>query len=192
MNLTPVDFSEAAALLGCDVATVRAVADVESPGGPFLPTGEPFILFEAHVFSRLTGHQYDRSHPSISSRTWNRSLYRKSAAEHQRLAQAVALDRTAALQSASWGQFQLMGFNWKRCGFATLQAFINAMYSSPRAHLMAFCRYIQSMGLADELQRHEWAAFASVYNGPSYAANNYDTKLATSWRAWSAVAGIRA
>ncbi len=182
MKLTGHDYQRAASLLGCEVAAIRAVADVESPGAGFMETGQPFILFEAHVFSRLTGHQYDATHPDISSPTWNRALYRNSAGEHDRLAKAVALNRDAALQSASWGRFQLMGFNWKRCGFTSLQTFVNAMYRDEAAHLDAFCQFILSMGLADELQRRDWVGFASVFNGPSYAANNYDTRLASSYQ----------
>ena len=107
MPLSAADFADAATLIGCDIATVRAVADVESSGGGFLPSGEPFSLFEAHIFSDLTDHRYDASHPKLSSATWNRALYRGSKGEHQRLAEACLLDRQAALQSASWGQFQI-------------------------------------------------------------------------------------
>jgi hypothetical protein len=185
MTLTDQDWKDAAALLGCDVAAVRAVADVESPGAGFLTTGEPYILFEAHLFSRFTGHKYDESHPKLSSRTWNRELYRNSRGEHERLQQAVALDRDAALQAASWGRFQICGFNWQRCGFASLQDFINAMYKDEREHLLAFCNFVKSKGLADELQRRDWIGFASVYNGPSFSANNYDTRLESAYQRYA-------
>jgi hypothetical protein len=177
MSLTESDWQHAATLLGCDVAAIKAVADVESPGAGFLSSGEPYILFEAHIFSRLTNHFYDDSHPQISSRTWNRQLYRNSKGEHERLQQAVQLNRNAALQSASYGRFQICGFNWQRCGYASLQDFINDMYKDEAAHLKAFCGFIKSMGLADELQRKDWIGFARGYNGPQFSANNYDEKL---------------
>jgi len=171
------DWMEAAAKLGCEVAAIKAVAAVESPGSGFMTTGEPFILFEAHIFSRLTNHQYDTAYPGISSPRWNKSLYRNSAGEHLRLAEAIKLDRDAALQSASWGRFQILGCNWKRCGYASLQEFINAMYRSESDHLHAFCAFIMSMGLADELQRKDFHGFSLIYNGPSAAENRYAERM---------------
>jgi N-acetylmuramidase len=31
------------------------------------------------------------------------------------------------------------------------------------------------------LKKHDWAGFAQAYNGPGYAANNYDTKIAAEY-----------
>lgn len=177
MLLTDADFARAANLLGCEPAAIRAVASVESNGDGFHKDGRPKILFEAHIFSRLTGHRFDESHPTISSRVWNAALYRGGEREHDRLAQAVALDRDAALQSASWGKFQIMGFNFKRCGFTLLVDFVSAMQRSEGEHLTAFCHFVKSMGLDDELRRHEWAAFARGYNGPQYTVNRYDARI---------------
>jgi hypothetical protein len=187
-QLSEADWNSAASMLGVDVPTIMAVAEVESPGGGFLPSGEPFILFEAHVFSRLTRHQYDSSHPAISSRRWNRGLYRRAQLEHARLAAAVALDRDAALQSASWGCFQIIGENWRRCGFRSLQAFVNAMYRGEPEHLQAFCHLVVSMGLTDELQREDWDGFARIYNGPDYATHNYAGRMALAHHAFSTAA----
>lgn len=193
--LTEADFERAAETLGCDVPAIKAVCEVEAPGGGFLSDGiAPRILFEAHIFSDRTNHQFDASHPNISSRSWNQALYAKGPnadargfAEHKRLVQAVALDRDAALQSASWGKFQHMGFNWKVSGNPSLQEFINAMYSSEGAHLDAFIGYVRGNRLDRALREHRWAAFALGYNGESYAENQYDTKLAAAWVKWGGV-----
>ncbi|WP_262919099.1 N-acetylmuramidase family protein [Niabella hibiscisoli] len=48
--LTEKDFQDAARQLNCEVAAIKAVAEVESKGDGFLPTGEPKILFERHIF----------------------------------------------------------------------------------------------------------------------------------------------
>lgn len=180
--LTERDFQVAAAELGCSVAAIKAVAEVESSGAGTLPSGEPKILFESHIFSRLTGHRYDRSHPTISSRAWNRALYKGGKAEHARLAQAVALDRNAALQAASFGAFQILGVNWSRCGYASLQAFINDAYAGDAGQLRMFVGFVKGAGLADELQRLDWTGLARVYNGANFAINKYDVKLAAAYR----------
>ena len=49
-SLTEADYAAAAGRLGCSVAAIKAVAKVESKGSGFLPSGEPRILFERHVF----------------------------------------------------------------------------------------------------------------------------------------------
>jgi hypothetical protein len=188
MSLTSESFARAAAALGCDVAAIRAVCEVEAPGGGFDATGQPRILFEGHLFSKATGGRFDASHPTISYPRWVRTFYAtgpnadaRNAGEHRRLQVAASLDRAAALQSASWGRFQILGSNWKGAGAASLQGFINAMYASEDAHLDAFVALIKSWGLAPTLRERRWADFATRYNGPAYAQNAYDTKLAAAY-----------
>lgn len=99
----------------------------------------------------------------------------------KRLELAVSLDREAALMSASWGKFQIMGFNYKKCGFKTIQEFVNAMYESESAQLKAFVAYIKNRNLADELQNKQFAQFAYYYNGAGFKKNRYDEKLLKSY-----------
>lgn len=183
------DFKWASARLGVSVAMVKAVASIESNGGGFSSTGEPKILFEAHIFHRLTQGQFDTAHPDLSSSKWDKTLYVGGAGEHLRLARAVKLDREAALQSASWGMFQIMGFNYKQCNYDVLQQFINAMYRSERDHLKAFIEFIWSRKLAGFLRRQNWEGFAQRYNGPGFRKNNYHEKLRRAFESFTASAG---
>lgn len=186
-RLTDSDFADAATLIGCTVAAIRAVVEVESAGSGFLADGRPKILFEAHLFSRFTGHKYDSSNPSISSPTWNRALYSKTGAgEWARLEQAMALDRTAALKSASWGLFQILGSNFQAAGFASVDDFVATMKESEGAQLKAFSNFVRHEGMAVFLQKLQWANFAKRYNGPSYKKNKYDEKLASSYKRFAA------
>lgn len=207
VGLSTVDFIAAAATLRCTVAQIRAVWEVESGGGWFIdvradilardgPGGFldgpnlPKILFEAHHFDRLTGGRFRRQHPNISSAKWNRALYVGGQAEYFRLDEAIKLDRTAALQSASWGGPQIMGFNHKLAGFDTVDAFVAAMRTDERAHLDAFCTFISKSGLGDKLRQisnvhADCAPFASAYNGKGYLANRYHVKIAQAHAKWS-------
>lgn len=184
-TITEADYQWAARTIGCEVAAIKAVAHVEAAGSGFLTSGEPKILFEAHVFSRYTFHQYDRSHPHISSKKWNRRLYKGGQAEHARLAEAARLNRDAALMSASWGKFQVMGFHWQALKYGSLQRFINAMYRGENEHLYSFVEYIKAYNLARYLKVRDWAAFANSYNGPSWAQNDYANKMARAYRMFS-------
>lgn len=182
-QLTEQDFIDAAKLLNCEVASVKAVAEVESRQSGFLPTGEPTILFERHIFSKRTNRKFDATNPNLSNR--KPGGYGKVSEQHGRLQEASKLDRTAALMSASWGKFQIMGFNFTLAGFNKLQDFINSMYKGEREHLMAFVNYVKNTGLSDELQRRDWANFARLYNGADYRKNQYDTKLAAAYKKYS-------
>jgi hypothetical protein len=183
MALTRQDCVDDAAKIGCEVEAVMAVAAVESRGGGFDPEGFPKTLFEGHWFHKLTGGKFAQSHPTLCFPKWTRQFYGKTWQEEKaRLQQAMALDRNAAMMSASWGMFQIMGFNHVKAGFPTVQAFVNAMCKSEDSQLGAFTSYIINSGLADELRDKRWADFARLYNGPEYAQNQYDTKLATAYQ----------
>jgi len=179
------DINRAARTMDLEPAIIRAVLTVETGGaGGFLSdgTGRPRILFEAHLFSRYTGGRWDISHPRISSPRWNRSLYRGGSAEYARLQEAVALDRAAALEAASWGMFQVLGRNATAVGWNGVEPFVLSMADSEADHLRAFIGYCAHAGLVDELRRKDWAAFARGYNGTAYRENRYDTKLEQAYR----------
>jgi LysM repeat protein len=180
--MTESDWQRAANDLGVDVATIKAVAEVEAAGSGFLSNGDPKILFEAHKFSDMTGGRYDASHPNVSSKSWDSSLYVGGAGEHDRLKDAMVLDESAALKSASWGKFQIMGFNYEAAGYSNVQSFVEAMRSSEGKQLDAFVNFIKSNpSMHQSLQNHDWSTFARLYNGPRYAENHYDTKIAQAY-----------
>lgn len=183
-TLNEADFQRAADALGVDVPSIKAVAQIEAPNGGFLSTGEPTILFERHVFSKRTQGRFDATHPNISNPV--SGGYGLTAAQHGRLAEAAVLDRTAALESASWGKFQIMGFNHQTAGFMTLQGFINAMYESEGKQLDAFVSFLKNdrAGVMQRaLKAKDWATFAKNYNGPAYAKQNYDGRLRDAYTA---------
>lgn len=180
-KLTEQNWQRAAESLGVPVAAVKAVAEVEAPGSGFLESGEPRILFECHKFSKHTGGKFDADHPDISFPKWGG--YGKESAQHGRLARAASLDRDAALKSASWGRFQILGENYKQAGFDTIQDFINAMYRDEASQLDAFVSFIKNdKRLLEALRKRNWATLARIYNGPAFAENRYDVKLAQAYK----------
>lgn len=207
-TLGPADFARAAAALACSVPQIRTVVSVESGGGWFTDlradilaldgpggflAGErlPKILFEAHKFAQHTGGRFNRSHPNISAPRWNRALYVGGQGEYRRLHVAMELDRDAALKSASWGMFQILGENHRLAGFADVEGFVAAMKASEAAHLDAFVAFVRSAGLTDELRRigpdpDDCLPFALGYNGSGARANKYPEKLAADFRRFSA------
>ncbi|MFQ6309497.1 N-acetylmuramidase family protein [Lysobacter capsici] len=187
--ISPQAWKLIAKTLGVDEACLKAVAEVESSGGGFMrsPSQLPKILFEGHVFHRRTKGRFGASHPGLSYPRWDRSKYSGSmAGEWKRLDAASALDRVAALESASWGAFQIMGFNYAACGFDDVDAFVAAHKESADAQLAAFARFISRPKFLDALRGRNWKGFAAAYNGPEFAKNRYDTKLATAYARFAA------
>lgn len=187
-KITLEQIAAAANNLGVSIPALRAVMQVECKQDGFLATGEPVILFERHVFYRLCDSAIKQRVSVFRPDICNPSSggYGLLSAQHGRLKDACSYDRKAALQSASWGLGQVMGYHWESLGYESLQAFINAMYRGEAEQLDAMCRFIRVNYLIDELQRKDWAGFARRYNGPAYAQNRYDQKLA---RAYSLMGG---
>ena len=186
------DLVTAAERLGVPLATIYAVNEVESKGKGFLENGKPVILFERHVMYRQLAkvrHPGDdpvevKRHADELAAT-NPALVNPKAggyiggtAEHQRLAMARQIDDTAALESASWGAFQIMGYHWQRLGYASVQDFVTAMSASESQQFEAFTRFIETDPVLHKaLKARKWAEFARLYNGSDYLRNLYDTKL---------------
>jgi hypothetical protein len=180
--LQPRDLVAAAFELECEVAAIQAVCEVEAPRGGFA-NGVCLTLFEGHIFHKYTKGRFAEKYPTISYKSWTTQHYGKTPAkERERLALAMTLDMNAALMSASWGKFQIMGFNFALCGYTNVVDFVRDMEFSEDAQLDAFVEYIKNVGLADELQEHRWHDFARKYNGPEYMKNKYADKLEAAYK----------
>ena len=182
--LTRPGFRAVVADLGVGVPELLAVLAVESKTCGFLPDRRPIILFERHLFHKRTGGRFSEGNPAISNP--EPGGYAGLAKEYPRLEKAVKLDRAAALMSTSWGAGQIMGFNHVAAGFADVESMVSAMQESEDAQLEAVGNFIQAENLAALLRARDWAGFARKYNGPAYAKNKYDVRLAGAYQQYSA------
>lgn len=191
IGLTVKDYDAAAATLKCERAVIQAVARTETKRTPWEEQGRPTILFERHWFSKLTGGRYDRTHPDISNPV--QGGYGRFSEQFPKLDRAAVLDESAALQSASWGTFQIMGLNYSPAGFKTVQGFVSAMMESEQRHLDAFVAFILSnTHLTKAVRTRNWSDFAYRYNGPDYKKNHYDTEMASAYADFAKAAAIEA
>jgi hypothetical protein len=108
---------------------------------------------------------------------WDRTSYKGGVAEYDRMNKAATINKEAAWSSASWGMFQIMGFNYKLCGYNTVQEYVQAIKASSNNHLVSFAHFLKNTGIDKPLRELDWAGFASRYNGPGYQQNQYDVKL---------------
>lgn len=187
-RLDDIDLPKLGARLGVGEDEIHAVLDVESRGSGFDGKGRPAMLFEPHLFWRELGPGPRRAmaaQQGLAYVKWQAGKY--PADSYPRLIKAMAIDETAALRSASWGLGQVLGSHHELLGYPTVQAMVAAFCADEEAHLAGMVAFIKGNHLDDELRRHDWATFARFYNGPGYAANRYDVRLAAAYRKWRGI-----
>jgi N-acetylmuramidase len=188
--LGDASYAAAAAALGpgVQVAMIRAFAEVESGGkSGFGPSGQPIIAYEGHIFRKYTNSKYDVSNPLLSY------PYRKKAGPEwqtnnrnqntawETLKAAMQLDHQAALLACSWGMFQIMGFNFKMCGYPDVDKFVEKMKAGQQGQLDAFVGFCKATrGLPQALAEKNFAMCATRYNGPDFG--DYDKRIERAFR----------
>ena len=193
LKLTPAQIARAADVLGVDYCTIAAITQVESPKGPFLSDGRPVILFEGHWMWRLLDRKnidpqpWHAKYPNIVYPSQDSSQYAKGKdaedrgrKEYERLAIAESIDKECAWQSASWGAFQIMGFNYQVAGYKNITAFVIDMKAGTSGQVQAFINFIKGKHYDRFLKNKDWASFAEGYNGPKYK-DDYAAKIAKAY-----------
>lgn len=179
--VTPAEIAGFAKEIGCSEKQLRAVAKVESAGGGFTDSGLPKILFERHIFHRLTQGRFGLtvfSNPQYGGYGFD---------SWEKLTLAACRDPHTAFASASWGKFQIMGMHWHALGYSNSLAMAYSMTRSEAAHYDALVRFIKANSLQDEIRKlstdpADCVDFARKYNGGGYRRNRYDEKLAEAMR----------
>lgn len=168
VRLQPEDIRHAARALDVDEAVVRGVIEVEAAGKWHDAYGRPVMRFEAHVFRRRTGRTVEGH-----------------ANDWRTLRKATEIAEAAALESASWGGPQIMGFNHQIVGYSTAKAMVEAFAESAGAQLDALVAFIKADNrLWRAARSDDWATFARIYNGPAYERSQYDVKLREAVGRW--------
>lgn len=190
--LTDADFEELGQALGVEAAAIKAIVEIETgrTHKGFYAEGKPIINFDLNVFrnaARRRGVDLSRHAGSVALQPINVAKYGgQQKAQQARLDAAMAIDSIAAIDGTFWGMFQIGGFNWKLCGMSSRQEFVKMMSRSEYDQLRLFGNYMENTGLLKHLKAKNWAAFSRIYNGPSYAARGYHTRMAAAYAKFSA------
>jgi hypothetical protein len=183
---TPEEIDQIAEDLKVEAAAFRAVITVEAAGSGFDKAGRPKALFERHHFYKhlkdAPGLRSNAEAEGLAYPKWGTKPYPKgSDAVYAEIERACAIDEEAALLSTSWGLGQIMGSNYKMVGCSSVQEMVSEACESEAGQLRQMGSFIKAAGLQDELMNLNWAGFARGYNGPGYAQNAYDVKLAQAY-----------
>ncbi|MDO6967002.1 N-acetylmuramidase domain-containing protein [Rhizobium alvei] len=197
-TLSGDDFARAAASIGCDENAIRAVTAVEARGNGFDSQKRPIILTEPHVFHRVLKAK-DRAKLDeavslgLAYPVWGTKPYPGTQdARYALLERMMTVDEEAALMACSWGIGQVLGENYKLCGFPSARALVEKCIESEGGQLDVMVAFIKGRGLARHLAAHDWPAFAYGYNGSGYRKNDYDGKLARAYAKYKAGTSIAA
>jgi hypothetical protein len=180
--LSSEGLSAATTRLGVYAAEIWTILGVETSGCGYLSDRRPQILYERHIFHRLTNGRFNDDEISDP----NPGGYGpRGASQYDRLNRAIVKDPSAALQSASWGIGQIMGENFHLAGYSSVEDMVTSMCHSEDNQLAAMASFLLRRNLHIPLRAHDWTTLARAYNGPSYAINRYDIQLAAKFQKYS-------
>lgn len=184
------DIKEAAESIGVEEATLNAVFHVETGGSGFDSEGRPKALFERHVFYRTLQNEPDKLQKAIDAGLaypkWGEKPYPKTSdGVYAEIQAASEIDLDCALRATSWGLGQIMGGNYKLVGCNSVVDMVQKAMESEKNQLYQMLGFIKANNLVDALQDKNWSEFAKRYNGPAYATNKYDVKLADAYERFS-------
>lgn len=189
-GISDEDIETRAKGMGVEAAALKAVWKVDTGGhGGFLANGDPMILFQGHIFWQqlrtrgLNPQNYVKGNEDILHQKLDKSKFVGGVGEWERLERAIAIHEDAALSSASWGMFQIMGFNYGKCGCKSVQEFVSKMKESEVAQLDLFVAFLKSNSkMVEALKNRSWVDFARLYYGPT-EYNIYADKLSKAYAA---------
>ena len=178
---------------------LAAVANVESGGRSYDSFGRLKILFEPHIFHKVTkGAHKGLTMPvdwngqvidaEVSYRSWRRlttaqanddsyfHIYKlDNLARWDLLARLYEVDERA-LEAASYGAYQLLGRNWFSLGYKSAFDMVESLYDGERANISGVIRFIRVNRILAALRSGDWLKFAKLYNGRG-AARSYAVRL---------------
>ncbi len=188
-RLTLADYEAVASELGVDVASLKAVVDIEAgkTHKGFYAPAQPIINFDLSMFKSLATKRkislakYQKSHAVVFAAPNVKRYGSRQAAQYARLHSAETINSDLAMEATFWGMFQIGGFNWRLCGCESVEDFVDRMSTSEREQLELFAAFVKASGLLPALKAHDWARFARGYNGASYARRGYHKRLASAY-----------
>ena len=180
---------QVAAENGLDAEALLAIVQVESGGRAFSTVkgeAKPLILYEYHVFYRYPGltdaQRSEAVRRNLASRRWGEIKYAKTqSARYAQLERAITVNEQAAYAACSWGVGQVLGEHAEWLGYGTPKALAEEAMSGARGQVNVMLSFIKKRHLIDELNSHNWRAFARAYNG-SGAVDDYSAKMAAAYR----------
>lgn len=144
-----------------DWELIAAFIEVESGGKGFSEKGRILIQFEPAWFRKKV--------PYAPSGAWSVNKVDVQKNEWIAFNNAYSIDPHGAMQSTSIGLGQIMGFHWKRLGYATVGQMWDDAKKGIDRQIWQICKFIETdQNLHLALISKNWHKVASLYNGSGY------------------------
>lgn len=177
-NISDNDYETAAKELGVEKEVLMAISKQESKGSSFKAVKQATILFERHKMYRLlikkgnTKASVDalsKKYPSIVNED---SGGYNDMTSYDKLKTAKSIDYDCAVQSCSWGKFQVMGFHYANL-YSSPRELEKAMNMCELQQFKYFVLYLKKTnGMVDALKNKNWEGIATLYNGSKWKEKN--------------------
>ena len=177
-NINDNDYATTAKDLGVEKEVLMAIASQESKHASFKAVKQATILFERHKMYRLlikkgnTKASVDalsKKYPSIVNED---SGGHNDMTSYEKLKIAKSIDYDCAIQSCSWGKFQVMGFHYANL-YSSPRELEKAMNMCELQQFKYFVLYLKKTnGMVNALKSKNWEEIATLYNGPKWKEKN--------------------
>lgn len=188
-RLTDDDYKQAADELGIDIASIKAVIEIEAgqTHQGFYKPNQPIINFDLPMFKKWAARhgiklgKYSRSNAVVFARP-NAKKIRLLPGRAIRAPEVGAFNRFHRGNRGNiLGHVPDRWIQLEKCGAESPVDFARRMSTSEKEQLELFVNFLKSNNLAKYLKAKNWAGFALRYNGPSYAKRGYHTRLAKAY-----------
>lgn len=180
-HLTYADFKLVADELGIEVAAMKAVVEIEAGKAMkgFAAPGVPIVNFDGSMYKIYASKAPDKKGNPDAKVPEGLSGHQLS--EWTQLTAHRKKNAQGADMGSFWGMFQIGGFNYKLCGFDSVDEFVERMSDSELAQLEIFAEFVKNTGYLEFLKKKDWAGFSRKYNGKSYKKRKYDSRMAAAY-----------
>lgn len=168
-ELIPLVWS-VAAVFKLETRAVLAFLSAETGGKGFdEKTGKILIQFEPKWFHDLV--------PYAPSGAWSVNKVEVQAKEWIAFNDAFSKNKVAAMEATSIGIGQILGYHWKRLGYASVDAMWDDAKKGIERQIWQVCKFIDTdKKLKAAIIARNWHIVATLYNGAKYR------EMAIIWR----------
>lgn len=187
MNTEIINMTNVVAnMFGIEPYALLAFIEVETGGRGFDPvTGKIMIQFEPAWFRKKA--------PYAPSGKWNLNKVEVQSKEWPAFNDAFTKNPDAAMQSTSIGLGQIMGFHYKRLGFATVGEMWDHAKESLYNQIWQIAKFIDTdPKLKQAIEDKDWFTIAKIYNGAGfrelakkYGREPYDISMKKAYQKYS-------
>lgn len=172
---------------GFEPAVLLAFIEVETGGKGFNSDGKIMIQFEPAWFKKLA--------PYAPSGLWSVNKVDVQSKEWLAFNDAFKKNANGAMESTSIGLGQIMGFHYKRLGFATVGEMWDDAKKGLENQIIQIAKFINTdTKLKQAILDKDWFTIASIYNGSGFLAlakkygrEPYNISMANAYKKYSKI-----